>query len=108
MISVIATIQLKNGSRTEFLKHFIANIPAVRAEVGCIEYFPAIDVATNIAIQATNTNDVVVIEKWESVSALNDHLAAPHMLAYQSAVKDLVENVSLRVLSETTQFEATQ
>ena len=103
MISVIATIQIKPGSRAEFLKHFIANVPAVCGEVGCIEYFPAIDVATEIAIQTTNANDVVVIEKWESVAALNDHLAAPHMLAYQAAVKDLVESVSLRVLTEATQ-----
>jgi quinol monooxygenase YgiN len=103
MISVIATIQVKSGSRAEFLKHFIANVEAVRAEVGCIEYFPAVDVATEIEIQTTDANDVVVIEKWESVAALKDHLATPHMIAYRDVVQDLVESVSLRVLSEATQ-----
>ena len=43
---------------------------------------------------------VVVIEKWDSLDALRNHLASPHMLAYREKVKELVLGVSLKVLQE--------
>ncbi len=43
-------------------------------------------------------DEVVVIEKWESMEALHAHLQAPHMMAYKEMVKDMVASVSLRVL----------
>lgn len=98
MINVVATIKLKSGHRREFLDIFQDNVPAVRQEAGCIEYFPAVDVDARIPIQQTNNDEVVVIEKWESVEALHAHLQAPHMLSYKEKVKDIVESVSLRVL----------
>ncbi len=102
MICVVATIKIKPGSRVEFLNRFNANVPAVRDEDGCIEYFPTIDVDAQIPIQATDENEVVVIEKWESVAALHAHLKAPHMLIYKEQVKEMVEGVSLRVLEESS------
>ena len=45
MIHVVAIITTKPGKRAEFLTAYRANIPAVRAEAGCIEYGPAIDVS---------------------------------------------------------------
>ena len=38
MIHVVAVLTAKPGKREEILKHFRANVPAVRAEKGCIEY----------------------------------------------------------------------
>ncbi|MFC7540218.1 putative quinol monooxygenase [Siccirubricoccus deserti] len=43
MIHVIAIITAKPGKREEILTAFRANMPAVHAEQGCIEYGPAID-----------------------------------------------------------------
>ena len=43
MIHVIAIITAKPGKRDEILGHFRANMPAVHAEKGCIEYGPAVD-----------------------------------------------------------------
>ena len=100
MINVLASIQLKPGTRDEFLKHFVANVPAVLEEDGCIEYFPAIDVDSGLEIQAMDPETVTVIEKWESVEALHAHLQAPHMTAYKEKVKDLVVALSLKVLEE--------
>jgi len=99
MIHVIATIQTAPGRRDDFLAAFDELVPDVRAEAGCIEYGPAIDLATAIADQpAVRENVVTVIEKWESVEALRKHLEAPHMARYRRAVKDLVLGVSIRVL----------
>ena len=43
MIHVVAIITAKSGMREAILKEFHANMPAVHAEKGCIEYGPAID-----------------------------------------------------------------
>lgn len=98
MINVLASIQLKSGSRDEFLKHFTDNVPAVLQEAGCIEYFPAVDVESGLEIQELDADSVTVIEKWESLDALHAHLRAPHMAAYKEKVKDIVVSLSLKVL----------
>ncbi len=100
MIHVIATVDLAPGTREKFLTEFRKLIPDVRAEAGCIEYGPAVDAETDIAIHARiGTDKVVVIEKWENVSALKAHGVAPHMQAYRTRVKDYVRGMELRVLA---------
>jgi quinol monooxygenase YgiN len=37
-VHVVAVIKVKPGKRTELLAAFQANVPAVHAEAGCIEY----------------------------------------------------------------------
>ncbi len=103
MINVIASISLKPGTVEAFLKEFNANLADVRAEEGCIEYFPAVDADVELEGQDTDALLVTVIEKWSSADALRAHLVAPHMLAFRERVKDFVESVSLRVLSDASQ-----
>ena len=99
MIHVIAVIQLNPGSREEFLNEFHEIVPTVRAEEGCVEYGPAVDTDTEISAQSPLGEDTVcVIEKWESLTALENHLAAPHMSAYRERVKNYVRNVRLHIL----------
>ncbi len=99
MIYVIATIEVKPGRRGAFLEEFHRLMPKVRAEEGCIEYGPAVDVDSGIPAQgAARENVVVILEKWENLDRLRAHLAAPHMAEYRERVKDLVANVSLQVL----------
>ena len=68
MIHVVAIITAKPGMREAILKEFRANVPAVHAEQGCIEYGPAIDAGGSPAKFGDDT--FVVIEKWESPEAL--------------------------------------
>ncbi|MFG0333737.1 MAG: putative quinol monooxygenase [Maioricimonas sp. JB049] len=99
MIHVIATIQLRPGTRERFLEEFHGIVPDVRAEAGCIEYGPAVNLATGISAQAdVDENAVTVIEKWESVGHLEQHLQAPHMLTYRERVKDLVTDTRIQIL----------
>lgn len=100
MINVLASIQIKEGHVEEFIEIFKANVPEVLKEEGCIEYAPTIDVPTGLPPQELDENIVTIIEKWDSPEALKAHLAAPHMLAYQKRVKDIVENVSIKILKE--------
>ncbi len=100
MIIVLATIELHPGKRPNFLAEFRKIVPKVRAENGCHDYFPAIDVASGLAVQGPARDDiVVVVEKWESVAALEAHLIAPHMMEYRPKVKDFVKKVGLQILS---------
>src|SRR4051812_48439599 len=99
MIHVIATIELAPGTRDAFLAEFHKIVAPVRAEAGCLEYGPAVDVASGMAAQGPVRDDVVVVvEKWESVEALLAHSRAPHMAEYRGRVKDFVRSVRLDVL----------
>jgi quinol monooxygenase YgiN len=100
MIHVVAIITAKPGMREAILKEFRANMPAVHAEQGCIEYGPAIDAEGMGRFQTPFGADTfVVIEKWESAEALKAHAAAPHMAAYAAKTKDMIANRVIHVLS---------
>jgi quinol monooxygenase YgiN len=99
VIHVIATIELAAGKREAFLAEFHRVVPLVRAEAGCLDYGPTIDLPTDIPAQvAPRDNVVTVVERWESLDALRAHVAAPHMQEYRGRVKDYVVRVQLQVL----------
>ena len=97
MIHVLAIITAKPGMREAVLKEFRANVPAVHAENGCIEYGPAIDAAGSPAKFGDDT--FLVIEKWESPEALKAHAASPHMAAYAAKTRDRIASRVIHVLS---------
>ena len=100
MIHVVAIITAKPGQREAILKEFRANIPAVRAEDGCIEYGPSVDAEGLGSFQTKFGADAfVVIEKWRDAQALKAHAGAPHMAAYAAKVKDLIASRVIHVLS---------
>jgi len=99
MIHVIAIITAKPGQREKILEAFKANVPAVRAERGCVEYFATIDAEGAPAMQTAYGPDTfVVIEKWDDMAALAAHAAAPHMAAYGARTKDLIASRVIHVL----------
>lgn len=98
MIFVIASIRVKPGKQQAYLDIFKANVPTVRNEVGCLEYTPTIDFPSGLASQQRDEQVVTIIEKWDSLEALQTHLAAPHMVTYREQVKELVEGVTLKIL----------
>jgi len=99
MIFVIATAEVKPGKRDAFLAEFRKNVPNVLVEKGCIEYGPTVDAKTDIKAQIPRRDNVVtIVEKWESLQALQAHLGAPHMAAYRERVKDYVVGVTLQIL----------
>jgi quinol monooxygenase YgiN len=99
MIHVIAAIEVKPGKREAFLAEFRKLIAPVRAEAGCLEYGPAIDLTSDIPGQIPQRRDVVtVVEKWQSLDALRAHLVAPHMNDYRERVKDLVVGLQIQIL----------
>lgn len=99
MIHIIAAIEIVPGKREEFLEHFRDLVPLVHEEHGCLMYVPAVDVETSIPSQIPPLENVLhVVEQWDSLESLEDHLMAPHMMQFRAKVKDLVVGISLQVL----------
>jgi quinol monooxygenase YgiN len=100
MINVIASVRVKTSRLPDFLNIFKDNMIKVRKEKGCIEYFPAVDIYSELPSQILEENVVTIIEKWEDIEALRVHLESAHMLAYREKVKHMVESVHLKILRE--------
>jgi quinol monooxygenase YgiN len=100
MIHVIAIITAQPGQRDTILAAARANIPAVKAEDGCIEYSLTVDAEGLGNFQTKFGPDTFVfVEKWRDPQALKAHAAAPHMAAYGAKVKDLIASRVIHVLS---------
>ena len=100
MIHVVAIITAKPGMREKVLEIARANVPAVLAEDGCIEYSLTFDAEGLGSFQSKFGADTFVfIEKWRDTQALKAHAAAPHMAAYSARVKDMLAGRVIHVLA---------
>ncbi|MGO8798785.1 MAG: putative quinol monooxygenase [Roseiarcus sp.] len=100
MIRVVVFISAKPGCRDELLTALRANLPAVRAEQGCIEYGPVEDVPGFGAPQTPiGPDSYVILEAWESAQALKAHIASPHMAAYAEKTKHLIASRAIHILT---------
>ena len=100
MVHVLAIITTKPGMRDAVLAAFHANAAIVRAEVGCIEYGAAVDVANAPPNQTPYGADTfVVIEKWTSLDTLKAHGATPHMAAYREKTAAMMASRAIHILS---------
>ncbi|MDB4749883.1 antibiotic biosynthesis monooxygenase [Rubripirellula sp.] len=98
MIHVVAQIALTPNSRKDFLVEFNQVVPPVRAEAGCIEYAAAVDASTDLERQHRDPDCVTIIEKWETLEHLQDHLNSSHMLLYRERVGGMISHVQLNIL----------
>ena len=100
MVHVLAVITTKPGMRDKVLEIFNANVPAVHAEDGCIEYGATTDHHDGGDVQTKFGDDTfVVVEKWASLDALKAHMVAPHMAAYGAKIKDMMADRRIHIMS---------
>ncbi len=97
MIAVIATIETAPGRRDDLLAVFRGLVPKVRAEQGCLEYTPMIDVPNGMT-SPVRDNVVTLIEKWESLAALEAHLKTPHMAEFSQQIGPLGFSLRLQIV----------
>ena len=101
MISLIAVITVKEGCRSEILNAISDILSDVRAETGCLEYRPTIDIEGASRIQTLAGPDtIVVIEKWCDRQALRNHMNAPHMVSYAEKTRDLIAERRIYFLTD--------
>lgn len=99
-IHVVAIIKARPGRRAEILEAFQANVPAVHAEEGCIDYTATVDAADVGSWQARFGDDTfTVVEKWASLDSLKAHAASQHMREYATKTRDLIAERSVHVLT---------
>ena len=100
MVHVLAVITAKPGRRDDILTAFRANVPAVHAEDGCIEYGATIDTEGVGNLQTQFGEDsFVVVEKWANLAALEGHIVAPLSSAEGAKTKDMIASRIIHVLS---------
>ena len=99
-VHVIAIITAKPGKREEVLANFNANVPAVHAEDGCIEYGAVIECEGVGFAKAFGPDTFLVVEKWASLDHLKAHAVTPHMKAYSEKNKDLLADRTIHVMSD--------
>ena len=99
-VHVIAIITAKPGKREEVLANFNANVPAVHADDGCIEYGAVIDCEGVGFAKAFGPDTFLVVEKWASLDHLKAHAVTPHMKAYSEKNKDLLADRTIHVMSD--------
>ena len=81
---------------------FLANVPAVLAEDGCIEYTATVDAAGFPTSKGSLGEDTfAVVEKWSSIAALQAHAASVHMAAYAAKTRPLMANQMIHVLDRS-------
>jgi quinol monooxygenase YgiN len=98
MIYVVATIELVEGMREQFVAEQRNLIPLVLAEEGCIEYAPSVEVALTDPPQAPlRTNCIIMHEKWKTLANLQAHSVAPHMREFRTKSKQMVAGIKIEV-----------
>ena len=99
MIHVIAIVTAQPGQRAVLLEAFATIVPTVRAEAGCLQYEPVVDQDGDIPGRAPLGADrFAVIERWESLAALDAHRIAPHMAEYGARTAEITASVAVHVL----------
>jgi quinol monooxygenase YgiN len=101
MIYGIVSVRVKPGKVQEFIDLFKSVAATVRKEKGCVQYVPAVDFETGLPPQTLDKNVVTILEKWETLEALQAHLAMPYMADFFAKQEPLVEEtVSMKMLKE--------
>jgi quinol monooxygenase YgiN len=98
MIYVVATIELVDGMRDAFLAEQRHLLPLVRAEQGCVEYVPTMDVPLSDPPKTPpRSNCVIMHEKWETLPHLQAHAVAEHMQDFRGKTKHMVVRTRVEV-----------
>jgi len=94
--TIIGTVVAKPEKREELLRILAAQVAPTRAEPGCVTY--------NFHCDAKDPNVFVFYENFASQTALDEHLAKPHLRPLMERLDELlarpVEIRHLQVLSD--------
>ncbi|MBR7131557.1 MAG: antibiotic biosynthesis monooxygenase [Lentisphaeria bacterium] len=92
MIYVIARMELYENCKDAMQEILAKTVPQVLSEDGCIMYTPCWD------HDAQDGRFLTIVEAWTSLDMQQAHLAAPHMVEYREAVKDLRKGCDVQIL----------
>jgi quinol monooxygenase YgiN len=82
-VHVIARFLAKAGKEDELKAVLTALVPASRREIPCYQY----DLLSN----PSDPREFCFVERWENDAALDQHLAAPHVVTALAQAEPLLE-----------------
>ena len=92
------TITAQPGKRDECLKAFIAILPQVSAEKGCIEYTPVINAGDPGPQSKLRTAAYMVTAEWECIEDLTNNASSDHITDYAKKTRPWVAERKVSVL----------
>ncbi len=100
MIYVFASVRIRKGCLEQALKCYSELDPNVlRAEPGCLEYLPTIDVPTDLPNQDKDDCRILVREQWKSLDDFMKHLGMAHSATFRTRIQPfLLERISVRIV----------
>lgn len=84
-IRVIARITAKSGAEDEVKSVLSSLVEPTHQESGCLHY--------ELLQNARDPSEFVLLEEWESQTALDSHTAASHTQNAEAKVEDLLKQV---------------
>jgi quinol monooxygenase YgiN len=94
MVYVVVMVKTKEGKAEEFVRLFKTVASTVEQEKGCVQYIATVD-APGAPPETVDRNTVTILEKWECIEDIQNHMATPHMKEFFERQKDLVEGTSV-------------
>ena len=100
MIYGVVSVRVKPGKKEEFITLFKSITGKVREEKGCVQYVAVVDFDIKAPGQALDKDVVTILERWESLEALQKHLSMPYMVDFFQKQAPLTEETILKMLQE--------
>lgn len=98
MITVFAEIFIKPGRRQAVLEAIQKLTPTVLDEEGCHQYDALVDHQAQMPWKHNSPDSIFMLEQWDSLRHLEQHLQMPHMDAHRSLIKDDVLDLKIQVM----------
>ena len=86
-VPVVAIIKAKKNQERHLFDLLKKIVSPTHQEKGCMKY------GLHRSIEAPDT--FVMIEKWETIESLQNHLKAPHITSAFARQAELIENISI-------------
>lgn len=91
MIYVVATMNIRPGTKEKVLEAAKPCIEGTRKEAGCISY--------DLNASLTDPNVLVFVERWETREHLGAHFNAPHLQAWRKASAEFVVSRTVEIIT---------
>ena len=99
MLYVAAVLTAKPGQRSALLREIEPLGPLVRAEAGCIDWAPCVDIAGGPEdLHRLGPDRLAVVERWEDLSALEAHATSALMVEWRARIADVLLSRDVWVL----------
>lgn len=92
MLYVIASLNIKAGTRDKVAAAAARCVAATRAEDGCVSYDLNVDIADDTRL--------VIVERWRDRAALEAHFKTPHLQAWRAASTPFVESRRVEIIED--------